>query len=129
MYNGEDMIFDNSLSSGLESFINDLFNEDDIVEESSQSDDLKSYSVKQINSLLSKWDILEIKISLNDSSYSVNFFVTINGKRRQCLDLVDDGIISEKKYEAVEDAIVKYARTMPDYKPGTINKYSFVVKK
>ena len=60
---------------------------------------------------------------IDDVSYSIDFFVTIDGQKRQCLDLIDEGVITNKAYEAVAKAIADYIRASAEYKPGCVNKY------
>lgn len=90
---------------------------------------VEKYSIKQINTLISDYEKLEINISIADSSYFVDFFVTNKGKRQCCIDLIDENIISNKSYEKVAKNIAKFVRESNGYKKGKINKYHAVVNK
>ena len=90
---------------------------------------VEKYTIKQINTLITDYEKLEIDISIDDSSYSVDFFITNKGKRQCCIDLIDENIISNKSYEKVAKNIAKFARESNGYIKGKINKYHAVVNK
>lgn len=60
---------------------------------------------------------------IDDVSYSIDFLVMIDGQEKQCLDLIDEGTITNKAYEAVAKAIAEHIRASAEYKPGSVNKY------
>lgn len=86
--------------------------------------DLQNYVKAQIAKIVPGFETLELKATVNDASYSVEFFVMINGEKKQCYELVDDGIVDEDKLDEVLAQIAEFIRKSPDYKKGTINKVS-----
>ncbi|WP_418725218.1 hypothetical protein [Dysosmobacter sp.] len=86
---------------------------------------IETYASQQIRTLLPKCEKLEIELYIGDSDFSVDFFGTINGQRKQCLDFIDEGIISEKEYDKVAESIVNFVRNSEDFRPGKVNKYRF----
>lgn len=87
--------------------------------------DLQNYAKEQIAKIVPEFDGLELKATVNDSSYSVEFFVMINGERKQCYELADDGAVDEDELDEVLARIAEFIRKGPDYKKGTVNKVSF----
>lgn len=88
---------------------------------------VKIYVLKEIMPLIPVCDKLEIELYIDDIGYSVDYFVTINGTRRQCLDLIAEGTIDEKSYETAAMNIAKYIRKNDNYKKGEVNKYYFEI--
>lgn len=84
--------------------------------------ELEKYITEQIKKLVPSFDKLDVRANIGDNSYSVEFFVTVDGKKMQCYDMVDDGVIQEKDMDAVTESIAKYVRKMSSYKNGRINK-------
>lgn len=84
---------------------------------------VEEYAIQQINTLIPKYEKLEIELYIDDVSYSIDFFVTFNGQRKQCLDLIDENIISNQLYEEISKRIAEFARNSNEYKKGKINKY------
>ena len=84
---------------------------------------VEQFAIQQLNTLISGYEKIELEMYIDDVSYSIDFLVTIDGQRKQCLDLIDEGTITNKAYEAVAQTIAKYARASEDYKTGRVNKY------
>lgn len=89
--------------------------------------ELEKFFSNKISQLIPNYDKLEVRANVSDSSYMIEFFVTINGKRMQCYDMVDDGTLVEKELDDVFESIAQFIRNMSDYKKGEINKISFVL--
>lgn len=87
--------------------------------------DLKAYAEEQISVLIPEFDSLELRATVTDTSYSVEFFVVINGVRKQCYELVDDEILDEGALDRVLSSIANFIRNDVGYKAGDINKVSF----
>ena len=86
---------------------------------------IETYASQQIRTLLPKCEKLEIELYIGDTDSSVDFFGTINGQRKQCLDFIDEGVISEKEYNKVAKDIVNFVRGSENFRPGKVNKYRF----
>lgn len=91
-------------------------------------DDLESYVKRQVATLIPKFDNLELRATVSDSSYSVEFFVLVNGERKQCYELADDGIVDEEALDQVLAEIAQYIRNSPDYKRGIVNRLEIANK-
>lgn len=87
--------------------------------------DLKSYAKEQIATIIPKFDSLELRAVVSDSSYSVEFFVIIDGEKKQCYELADEGLIDEENLERVLALIADHIRNSADYKKGDINEINF----
>lgn len=86
---------------------------------------LEFYAREQISAILPKFDHLELRATVSDSSYAIEFFVQINGERKQCYALADDGVVDEEALDQVLGRIANYIRNDADYKKGSINKIAF----
>lgn len=87
--------------------------------------DLQNYAKEQIAKIVPEFDDLELKATVSDTSYSIEFFVSINGEKKQCYELADDGVVDEEQLDEVLARIAEYIRKGSDYKKGNINKVSF----
>lgn len=85
---------------------------------------VEQFAIQQVNTLISGYDKIELEMYIDDVSYSIDFLVTLDGQKKQCLDLIDEGIITNKAYETVAKVIAEYVRVSEYYKPGCVNKYS-----
>lgn len=89
--------------------------------------DLESYAKDLIASVIPHFEALELRATVSDSSYSVEFFVTVNGERKQCYELVDEGMVEEDQLDRVVAQITAHIRQSEDYQIGQINKVSFQI--
>lgn len=87
--------------------------------------DLQNYAKEQIAKIVPEFDNLELRATVSDTSYSIEFFVSINGERKQCYELADDGVIDEEELDKVSARIAEYIRNGSNYKKGNINKVVF----
>lgn len=89
--------------------------------------ELEKYVSKKIKDFLKsskiKYENLKIEVSIDDKSYSVDFLLDYNGKRMCYLDLADENIIDDNKFEkeVIKD-IVKRVRSANDFEHGKVNK-------
>lgn len=90
---------------------------------------IEKYVEQQLAVLVPAYEILEVSISVNDTSYSVGFFATVDGKRMQYMEMVDDGLIRESALEEASENIFHYIKSTVDYRSGEINKFSFIFSK
>lgn len=90
--------------------------------------ELELFVAEQIKTLVPSYDIVELNATVSASSFSVEFFVTANGKKMQCFEMIDEGIFTEKNFNAASKAIANYFRGLPDFNANGINKYSVVLK-
>lgn len=86
----------------------------------------EQFAIQQINTLISGYEKIELEMYIDDLSYSIDFLVTIDGQKKQCLDLIDEGTITNKAYETVAQTIAEYTRASKDYKRGNVNKYRVI---
>ena len=87
--------------------------------------DLEKFVNEQVSTILSDYDNLQLRATVSDSSYSIEFFVFINGEKKQCYELVDDGMIDERSLDNVLLRIATFLRKTPNFKRGAINKFTF----
>lgn len=80
--------------------------------------DVESYAREQIATIIPKFDDLELRATVTDSGHSVEFFVLIDGERKQCYELADDGAVDEEELDEVLARIAEYIRKGSDYKKG-----------
>lgn len=91
--------------------------------------ELEKYVADTLAPLVPDYERLDVRANIGDNSYSVEFFVTIDGKKMQCYDMADNGMIKEKDLDVAFSAIAEYIRKTADYIPGTINKINFSLSK
>ncbi len=84
---------------------------------------VENFAIQQIKALVPNCDELEIELYIDDLSYSVDFSVLIDRQRKQCLDLIDDGVFTNKEYEKAAEKIADYTRSSVNYKKGCVNKF------
>lgn len=89
---------------------------------------LEHFLAEQMKTLVPNYDTVELKATVSSSSFSVEFFVTVDGKRKQCFQMIDDGQFTEKNFNIFSKAIANYVRELPDFNKNGINKYSVVLK-
>lgn len=89
---------------------------------------LELFVSKQIRTLLPNFDVAELNAVVSSSSYSIEFFATVAGKRRQCFEMIDEGMFTEKDFDIASKAIANYFRKLPDFNVDGINKYSVTLK-
>lgn len=85
--------------------------------------EFEAFVAEKMKELIPEYDTIELKASVSSSSYSIEFFATVNGKRMQCFEMIDGGILSEKKFNAVSKDIANFCRKQVDFKENEINKY------
>ena len=54
--------------------------------------ELEPFVAEQIKTLVPSYDTVELKATVSASSFSVEFFATVNGKKMQCFEMIDEGI-------------------------------------
>ena len=91
--------------------------------------ELEKHVSEIIKQLVPNYEKLDVRANIGDKTYSIEFFVTINGQKMQCYDMADNGIIEESELNAAFKSIASYIRTAKEYTAGTINKFSFSVSK
>lgn len=86
--------------------------------------ELELFISEQIKLLIPHYEAIELKAMVSSSSYSIEFFATIQGNKMQCFDMIDKGMFSEKKFNLVSKAIATYVRETPGFNKEGINKFS-----
>ena len=90
--------------------------------------ELEFFVAEQIKTLVPSYDTVELKATVSASSFSVEFFATVDGKKMQCFEMIDEGMFTEKNFNAVSKAIANYFRGLYDFSADGINKYIVVLK-
>lgn len=90
--------------------------------------ELELFVSKQIKTLVPQYDVVELKATVSSSSFSVEFFATVNGKKKQCFEMIEEGAFTEKKFNIASKAIANYCRELADFNSNGINKYTVVLK-
>ena len=90
--------------------------------------ELELFVAEQIKTLVPRYDALELKATVSASSFSVEFFATVDGKKMQCFEMIDEGMFTEKNFNAASKAIANYCRELANFNVDGVNKYSIVLK-
>lgn len=90
--------------------------------------ELETYIISQLKKLVPKAEQLEVDADVGDKFVSVDFSATIDGVRRQCCDMIDEGEIVEKDFHAMARQIASQVRASADYRPGEVNKVAFTAE-
>ena len=72
-------------------------------------------------------DVVPLEKSEIEVLEQIQFFATINGKRMQCYDMIDNGLIDESTFDSVVKEIATQIRLSPEYKNGEVNKLQFTL--
>jgi hypothetical protein len=87
---------------------------------------IEERAVALVKELVPNFSRLEFWASIGDTSRAVEFFVWIDGERRQNYDLADNREIDEQKMGKLLDDFAVTVRNNEEYKKGEINKISFI---
>lgn len=90
--------------------------------------ELELFVSEQIKTLAPNYEALELKATVSSSSFSVEFFATVDGKKMQCFEMIDAGMFTEKNFNVVSKAIANYCRGLNGFNADGINKYTVVLK-
>lgn len=90
--------------------------------------ELECFIAEQIKILVPSYDTVEFRATVSSSSFSVEFFATVDGKKMQCFEMIDDGKFTEKSFNVVSKAIANYCRELENFNVDGVNKYSIVLK-
>ncbi len=90
--------------------------------------ELELFVAEQIKILVPNYETVELKAVVSSSSFSVEFFATVDGKKMQCFEMIDEGMFSEKDFNTASKAIANYFRESSDFNTNGINKYTVVLK-
>ena len=89
--------------------------------------ELELFVSKQIKTLVPNYERVELRATVSSSSFSVEFFATIDGRKMQCFEMIDTGMFSEKDFNIASKAIANYFRKLPDFNTSGINKYTVML--
>lgn len=90
--------------------------------------ELELFVAEQIKTLVPNYNTVELKATVSASSFSVEFFATVDGKKMQCFEMIDEGMFTEKNFNAASKAIANYCRNLSDFNTDGINKYTVVLQ-
>lgn len=89
--------------------------------------EIEKYFVEQSHTLVPVFDKLEVKAIIDSNSYSIELFFTINGVKKQCYDLADDGLFDEDELDELIGKMAVELRKSPEYSSEKINKIQFEI--
>lgn len=90
--------------------------------------ELERFVSEQIKKLVPNYDTVELKATVSASSFSVEFFATVHGKKMQCFEMIDEGMFAENNFNIASKSIANFIRRLPSFNANGINKYSLVIK-
>ena len=91
-------------------------------------DRIRNLRVKANQDTRTNYDSVELKATVSSSSFSVEFFITISGKKMQCFEMIDKGMFTEKNFNIISKAIANHFRGLPNFNTDSINKYTITLK-
>ena len=80
-----------------------------------------------VRRLVPEYEKMEFDADIGDTSYQITFFVWINGEKKQCYGLADEGLVNEQIMDDLFAAYVDFVRKHNDYKKGAANIFTFSV--
>lgn len=86
---------------------------------------MENMVIKLVQKLVPTYEKVEWSSIISDSTYSIEFFVTINGERLQCYEMADNDVIDEDLMLFLFDEFAKNYRKSDDFVKGKQNKYKF----
>ena len=89
--------------------------------------DIEQFIFDRIKKLIPKMTDISFRASISEKTYSMEFFVTIDGIKHQCYDMVDDGLLDSDALKQCQLEIVDYIRKSDSFVKGIINKYNFTM--
>lgn len=89
--------------------------------------ELEVFVSEQIKKLVPNYDVIELEATVTSSSLSVEFFATVDGKKMQCFQMIDDGLFTEEDFNTVSKTVASYVRNLPDFNKEGINRYTVVL--
>lgn len=90
--------------------------------------ELELFISEQIKKLVPNYNTVELKVTVSLSSFSVEFFATVDGKKMQCFEMIDGGMFTEKNFNIVSKNIADYFRGLPNFNKDSINKFSLILR-
>ncbi len=90
--------------------------------------DLEIFVSGQIKILVPNYETVELKVMVSSSSFSIEFYATVSGKKMQCFEMIDAGMFTEKQFNIVSKAIANYCRKLENFNTNEINKYTMILK-
>lgn len=75
--------------------------------------ELENFVAKQIKTLVPHYDKVELEAVITSSSYSIEFFAIVNGQKKQSFQMIDEGLFSEKSFNAASKAIADLLELCP----------------
>ena len=90
--------------------------------------EVELFVAEQIKTLVPIYDTVELKAIVSASSFSVEFFATVDGMKMQCFEMIDEGMFTEKNFNAASKIIANYFRGLSDFNAEGINKYTVTLK-
>ena len=91
--------------------------------------ELKEFIKNKLLLLVPDSEKLEVCVNIGDTALSLEFFATVNGRRMQCYDMIDNGLIDEETFDSVAKEIAAQIRLSPKYKKGEVNRIEFKLAK
>lgn len=90
---------------------------------------LKEFVSEQIKTIIPDYEKVELEASVTSSAFSVEFFATVDGRKMQCFQMIDEEMFTEKEFNKFSKAFVDYVRSLPEFDMEHINRYDVKLKK
>lgn len=87
--------------------------------------EIEKFVAAQLFELVPNSEKFEVRLYISKKSYSVEFWAVVDGKRLQCFDMIDNGLIQEKSFDDTAKAIVDFIRKTDSFDDNRVSKYSF----
>lgn len=84
---------------------------------------MECFVAEQIKKLIPNYESIDLNATVTLSSFSVEFFATINGVKMQCFEMIDKGLFTEKEFNSISRNIANYCRALPEFNKSGLNKY------
>lgn len=88
---------------------------------------IEQFVVERISRLIPGMTDVSFRASISEKTYSIEFFVSKDGVKSQCYDMVDNGMIDSAALKQCQTDIVDFVRKSEDFIHGKINKYRFTI--
>ncbi len=82
---------------------------------------------EQIKKLVPHYSMIEFRAAVSLSSYTIEFYVTLNGRKMQCYEMIEEGFFSEEEFNDLSKTIAHFFREQPDFQEGKRNIYTLTI--
>jgi hypothetical protein len=90
--------------------------------------DVEKRAIMLVKELAPNCEKIEFDAIIGDTSHSIEFFVWIDNEKRQNYELVDDGIINERKMSKLFEEFARAVRKESCFKTGEVTQVTVSCK-